>query len=115
MLAANQAMVLLYWDIGKAILARQEREGWGAGTIDRLPHDLREALPDMRGFSPRNLKYTPAFAAASPEREIVQEVLAQITWYHNVALLEKVATTRLGSGCGGTTGCADRHAVGYAG
>ena len=52
-LAANQAMVLLYWDIGKAIFARQEREGWGAGTIDRLSHDLREAFPEMRGFSPR--------------------------------------------------------------
>ena len=71
-LAANEAMVLLYWDIGKAILARQEREGWGAGTIDRLSHDLREAFPDMRGFSPRNLKYMRAFAAAWPEREIVQ-------------------------------------------
>ena len=78
MLAANQAMVLLYWEIGNAILARQEREGWGAGTIDRLSHDLREAFPDMRGFSPRNLKYMRAFASAWPEREIVQEVLAQI-------------------------------------
>ncbi len=43
----------------------------------------------MRGFSPRNLKYMRAFAAAWPEREIVQEVLAQITWYNNIALLEK--------------------------
>ena len=94
-LAANEAMVLLYWDIGKAILARQEREGWGAGTIDRLSHDLREAFPDMRGFSPRNLKYMRAFAAAWPEREIVQEVLAQITWYHNIALLEKVDDERV--------------------
>ena len=84
-LAANQAMVLLYWDIGKAILARQEREGWGAGTIDRLSHDLREAFPDMRGFSPRNLKYMRAFAAAWPEREIVQRTVAQIPWRSNLA------------------------------
>ena len=84
-LAANEAMVLLYWDIGKAILARQEREGWGAGTIDRLSHDLREAFPDMRGFSPRNLKYMRAFAAAWPEREIVQRTVAQIPWRSNLA------------------------------
>ena len=89
-LAANQAMVLLYWDIGKAILARQEREGWGAGTIDRLSHDLREAFPDMRGFSPRNLKYMRAFAAAWPEREIVQRTVAQIPWRSNLALLHKL-------------------------
>ncbi|MBN1323352.1 MAG: hypothetical protein JW986_05040, partial [Methanotrichaceae archaeon] len=39
-LAANSAMVLLYWDIGKVILDRQERQGWGAKVIDRLSHDL---------------------------------------------------------------------------
>ena len=51
-LAANAAMVLLYWDIGRMILDRQEREGWGAKIIDRLAADLREAFPDMKGFSP---------------------------------------------------------------
>src|SRR3972149_7681145 len=55
-LAANSAMVLLYWDIGRRILDRQQREGWGAKVIDRLSADLREANPEMRGLSPRNLK-----------------------------------------------------------
>ncbi len=87
--AANSAMVLLYWDIGRMILGRQERAGWGARIIDRLARDLREAFPDMKGFSPRNLKYMRAFAAAWPDAKIVQEVLAQITWYQNLALLEK--------------------------
>jgi len=44
----------------------------------------------MKGFSPRNLKYMRAFARAYPNEEFVQEVLAQITWYHNITLLEKV-------------------------
>jgi len=91
-LTANAAMVRLYWDIGRIILDRQEREGWGARVIDRLASDLRKAFPDMRGFSPRNLKYMRAFAAAWPERAIVQEVLAQIPWYHHIALLEKCRT-----------------------
>lgn len=89
-LAANSAMVLLYWDIGRVILDRQEREGWGAKVIDRLAADLRETFPDMKGFSPRNLKYMRALAAAWPEREFVQEALAQIPWYHHIALLEKL-------------------------
>jgi predicted nuclease of restriction endonuclease-like (RecB) superfamily len=46
----------------------------------------------MKGFSPRNLKYMRAFSAAWRDRAIVQGLLAQITWYHNVALLEKVST-----------------------
>lgn len=89
-LAANAAMILLYWDIGRTILEQQNREGWGTKVIDRLSADLRRAFPDMKGLSPRNLKYMRAFAAAWPNREIVQEVLAQITWYNNIALLDKL-------------------------
>src|SRR3989454_830221 len=88
-LAANAAMVLLYWDIGRMILDRQERAGWGARVIDRLAADLREAFPDMKGFSPRNLKYMRAFAAAWPDRTIVQQVAAQIPWFHNCLLLDR--------------------------
>ncbi|HAZ60106.1 MAG TPA: DUF1016 domain-containing protein [Gammaproteobacteria bacterium] len=91
-LAANAAMVLLYRDIGRMILERQDRAGWGAKVIDRLAADLRGAFPDMKGFSPRNLKYMRAFAAAWPEWAIVQEALAQIPWYHHIALLEKCRT-----------------------
>jgi predicted nuclease of restriction endonuclease-like (RecB) superfamily len=91
-LTANSAMVLLYWDIGRLILERQQHSGWGAKVIDRLAGDLRDAYPEMKGFSPRNLKYMRAFSAAWRDRAIVQGLLAQITWYHNVALLEKVST-----------------------
>lgn len=89
-LAANAAMVLLYWDIGRAILKRQQREGWGAKVIDRLSADLRREFPEMQGLSPRNLKYMRAFAAAWPERQIVQQVAAQIPWFHNCVLLDKL-------------------------
>jgi predicted nuclease of restriction endonuclease-like (RecB) superfamily len=77
-MAANSSMVLLYWDIGRIILERQEKEGWGAKVIDRLSADLRDTFPEMQGLSPRNLKYMRAFAAAWSDRQIVQEVLAQI-------------------------------------
>src|SRR5208337_2340601 len=60
-LAANAAMILLYWDIGQVILQRQQSEGWGAKVIDRLSVDLSEAFPDMQGLSPRNLKYMRKF------------------------------------------------------
>ena len=89
-LAANAGLVLLYWEVGRAILDRQGREGRGARVIDRLSQDLCGAFPDMQGLSPRNLRYMRAFAAAWPDRRFVQEVLAQITWYHCVALLDKV-------------------------
>ena len=63
--AANRELVRLYWDIGHLILERQQSEGWGAKIISRLGADLRRAFPDMQGFSPRDLKYMRAFAAAT--------------------------------------------------
>jgi predicted nuclease of restriction endonuclease-like (RecB) superfamily len=89
-LASNAAMVMLYWDLGQSIREQQEAEGWGARVIDRLAEDLRESFPEMKGFSPRNLKYMRAFACAWPDRPFVQEVLARLTWYHVLALLEKL-------------------------
>ena len=96
-LAANAAMVMAYWEIGQVILTRQQAEGWGAKVIDRLSADLREAFPDMRGLSPRNLKYMRSFAAAWSDAAIVQRVIAQLPWRQNIALLDKLgdATTRL--------------------
>ena len=83
-------MVLLYWQIGRDILNRQERENWGAKVIDRLAGDLKRAFPDMKGFSPRNLKYMRAFAEAWPDEAIVQQLVAQIPWGHNVRILDLV-------------------------
>ena len=89
-LAVNRELVLLYWQIGRDILVRQAEQGWGAKVIDRLAHDLRTAFPTMKGFSPRNLKYMRAFAEAWPDTEFVQAVLAQLPWYHQLALLDKL-------------------------
>jgi predicted nuclease of restriction endonuclease-like (RecB) superfamily len=91
-LASNAAMVMLYWEIGRSVLEKQTLQGWGAKVIDRLAADLREAFPEMKGFSPRNIKYMRAFVAAWPDCAIVQATLAQLTWYHNIALLEKLKT-----------------------
>ncbi|KWU49791.1 PDDEXK nuclease domain-containing protein [Pseudomonas palleroniana] len=89
-LAVNRELVLLYWQIGHDILTRQAEQGWGSKVIDRLAQDLRTAFPRMKGFSPRNLKYMRAFAEAWPDSEFVQEVLAQLPWYHQLALLDKL-------------------------
>lgn len=60
-------------------------------TTDLVPvADLREAFPDMRGLSSRNLKYMRAFAAAWPDPAIAQRVVAQIPWRSNIALLDKL-------------------------
>jgi predicted nuclease of restriction endonuclease-like (RecB) superfamily len=89
-LAVNQELVLLYWQIGREILQRQQAEGWGTKVIERIAKDLKREFPDIRGFSSRNLKYMRAFAEAYPDEQIVQQAAAQIPWFHNCVLLDRV-------------------------
>ena len=67
-------------------------EGWGTKVIERLSADLRGAFPDMKGLSSRNLEYMRRFSEAWPEREIVQRLVAQIPWGHNVRLIDKLSS-----------------------
>lgn len=89
--AANKELILLYWEIGKIILQKQKKEGWGAKVIDKMSRDLTLEFEDMRGFSVRNLKYMRKFAEENRDRAIVQAVLAQLPWYHNMALMDKTS------------------------
>ena len=93
--AANAELLAVYWAIGRAILDRQHEEGYGTKVIDRLSADLRKRFPDARGYSPRNLKYMRAFAAAWPDPEVVQQRVAQLPWGHHVRLLDKLSTPEL--------------------
>ena len=47
-------------------------------------------FPDQKGFSARNLKYMRKLAQSYPEGEIVQQAAAQIPWFHNCTILDKV-------------------------
>ena len=78
MAAVNHELVVTYWHIGRAILDRQDAEGYGAKVIDRLSADLKATFPDTKGFSARNLKYMRAFSAAWSVEQVVQAPLAQL-------------------------------------
>jgi len=82
---------LTYWanENKKSVVITSHKQE-ALNVIDRLSVDLKNTFPDMQGLSPRNLKYMRKFAEAWPERSFVQASLAQISWYHNLALLEKL-------------------------
>ena len=94
-LAANHELVTTYWAVGNEIVGRMDAEGWGARVVDRLAADLRERFPDAKGFSPRNLRYMRTFAETWPEGAILQAPLAQLPWYHHIALLERLDAAEL--------------------
>lgn len=90
--AVTKELLLLYWHIGREILARQQLQGWGSKVVNRLAQDLKREFPDMKGFSRSNLMYMRAFAEAWPEDAIVQRALVNLPWRQNIALLEKLDT-----------------------
>lgn len=89
---ANASMICLYWHIGKVILQKQEGENWGSKVVDRIAQDLKDAFPDMNGFSQRNIKYMRKFAECWPDFEIVQQIVAKIPWRTNIKLMDKLNT-----------------------
>lgn len=84
--SVNRELIMLYYNIGRII---NEHKTWGNKFIENLASDIRISFPDTKGYSIRNLKYMAKFAAEYTE-EIVQEALAQITWYHNITLMDKI-------------------------
>lgn len=111
-LSVNAELVRLYWDIGRLIDLRQREEGWGTAVIPRLAGELKNELPEVKGFSERNIKRMLAFFRAYPDPSaIVPQAAAQlaatekvpqaaaqlpdsllwsIPWFHHVVLMEKV-------------------------
>ncbi|MEJ7138496.1 PDDEXK nuclease domain-containing protein [Amphibiibacter pelophylacis] len=89
-LAANAELIRLYWHIGNDILQRQQTATWGDKVLQRLASDLREAFPEMKGFSLANLKFMRAFAQAWPDAAIGQQAVSQLPWGHNVMLLTRL-------------------------
>lgn len=94
-LSANKELIKLYWNIGKTVAEKQQKNGWGSGVIERLANDLQKEFPGLGGFSRANIFNMRAFYGAY---EKVQQAARQfdelpffnIPWWHNVILLSKL-------------------------
>lgn len=89
-LAANEEQIRLYHEIGRDILEKQDHQGCGAKVIEHISTDLRDAFPEMRGFSASNLKYMRFFAQECPDIKIGQQSADQLPWFHIVTLITKI-------------------------
>ena len=86
-LSVNSTLILLYYHIGQVI---NEYKSWGNKFVDNLSRDIKLEFPTAKGYSVRNLKYMAKLATVFPDSVIVQEVLAQLPWYQNITLLDKI-------------------------
>ena len=97
----NTELLMLYWELGADIVAKQTQAKWGDGLIDQLSKDLSVEFSNMKGFSRSNLMYIKKwYLFYSQNNVIVQQPvgqfrqqavaqLVQIPWGHNIAIITK--------------------------
>ena len=87
--AVNKELVGLYWDIGRLIVERQADAKHGSAIAEQLSRDLRAEFPGISGFSRRNIFYMREFYLLYRDDERVQPLVAQISWTHNLVILQR--------------------------
>ena len=87
--AVNKELINLYWDIGKAIVAKQDKIGWGKAIVETLAKDLQKEFPGMHGFSARNLWNMRTLYLTYRDNQKLQPLVAEISWTKNVIIMER--------------------------
>jgi predicted nuclease of restriction endonuclease-like (RecB) superfamily len=87
--AVNKELIALYWDIGKAIVTRQQESSWGKSVVEQLAKDLQAEFPGISGFSAANLWRMRLFYDTYASNEKLAPMVREIGWTHNIVILEK--------------------------
>ena len=89
MKAVNKTLINLYWGIGKEIYNQQQEKGWGKSIVEVLANEIKKDFPDVQGFSARNLWNMRNFYIEYKDNEILQPLVAEISWTKNIVIIEK--------------------------
>jgi predicted nuclease of restriction endonuclease-like (RecB) superfamily len=87
---ANRELIQLYWRLGKVIAERQTQSGWGKSVVEQLSQDLRNTFQGRSGFSAQNLWYMRQFYQEYQGDIILQQLVGELPWGQNLAILSKV-------------------------
>ncbi len=92
-LSVNEQMIMLYWEIGKSIVEKQQEYNWGSKIVEQMALDLKRELPDTNGFSRTNLFAMRKFHLFYSDSQLVHQVggLIQNTDFENNTIIQQVA------------------------
>ena len=86
----NRHLIKLYWEIGKKIVERQEKFGWGKNIVEKLSHDLRQEFFAAKGYSVQNLWYMRQFYLKYRDFPNLQQLVGEIPWGQNLVILSRI-------------------------
>lgn len=92
--AVNREMIDLYWEIGKRIIEQQAALGWGKSVVENLSRDIQKEFPGIKGFGASNMWDMARFYAEYQSSEILQPLVAEISWSKHIVILTKWKDTR---------------------
>lgn len=110
--SVNREMLMFYWSLGRNMEILKTEHDWGSGFYKTISEDIKQELPDVKSFSPRNLLYmhqfyklyaieeiTPQAVALMEDYEITPQVVAQmdifmIPWGHHRYIIDKCKENR---------------------
>lgn len=85
----NQALLKLYWEIGKSIVEKQEEYGWGKSVVETLSKDLQNEFRGVQGYSKDNLWRMRKFYLHYKDHTKLAPMVQEISWSHNIVVMEK--------------------------
>ena len=88
----NKNLINLYFKIGKIL---NDNYKYGNKFIDEVACELKLEFPSIEGFSVINLKYMKKFYLEYKDDELVQRVVAQLPWRHNIVLMSKIKDNKI--------------------
>ncbi|MBU4369645.1 DUF1016 family protein [Patescibacteria group bacterium] len=86
----NKKLINLYFGIGKDIVEKQERFGWGKGIVERLSRDLQKEFSGAKGYSTQNLWYMRQFYLEYRNFPNLQQLVGEIPWGQNLIILSRL-------------------------
>lgn len=92
--AVNKEMIALYWEIGKRITEQQTALGWGKSVVETLSGDIQKEFPGIQGFGVRNMWDMARFYTEYQSDEILQPLVAEISWSKHIVILTKCKDTQ---------------------
>lgn len=92
--SVNKELIKLYWDIGKSIVERQKRFGWGKGVVEQMSRDLTREYANFEGFSPDNLWRMRMFYLEYKDNPILAQLVPELPWGHNILIMQKIDKNR---------------------
>lgn len=92
--AVNKEIIALYWEVGKRITEQQTALGWGKSVVENLSRDIQKEFPGIQGFGVRNMWDMARFYAEYQSNEILQPLVAEISWSKHIVILTKCKETR---------------------